>query len=201
VCIGANGTTARAQPGDVPEPPQKNAFRPGLWSLQFAIANNFTLSSFQGSSLSCKRHFSERVALRAGVSLTGSYVDQGATERNEQNIGLNAQYLIYPNPTGKVRLYYGAGPELALSRSKAEQSSGTSGSSTTTTRWSLGAGCVLGGEWFVVDGVSLLAEYGSAFTFDDTRVKYVSGSSTSESKTRSIALSAKSVRFGLSLYF
>lgn len=197
------GTVSAQTPdaADVPEAKPKNAFRPGLWSLQFSVTNNVTLSSFQGSSLSMKYHRSERAALRTGITLTGSYTDQGATERNEQSFGVNAHHLIYPNPTAKVRLYYGLGPEFAFTRKKTKTETTSSTSSTSTTTFSVGAGCVLGGEWFVMDGVSLLAEYGSAVAFDQAKVKNVSGSYTSDSTTRSIALAARSVKFGLSLYF
>ena len=41
----------------------------GAWALQFRVSENFTLSTFEGSVVSLKRHYSPSTALRLGVSL------------------------------------------------------------------------------------------------------------------------------------
>lgn len=39
------------------------------WAIQFQINNNFTLSAFQGTTISAKYHFSPRQAVRFGVGI------------------------------------------------------------------------------------------------------------------------------------
>ena len=55
---------------------KQNSLVAGSWSLQFRITDNFQLSSFQGATISAKRHFSEGRAIRFGMSLNGSVTDK-----------------------------------------------------------------------------------------------------------------------------
>ena len=52
-----------------------NSLEKGSWSLQFQISENFTLQSFQGSMISTKYHFTEKSALRTGLSISGRSSD------------------------------------------------------------------------------------------------------------------------------
>ena len=56
----------------------------GKFALQFRITNNFSLSNFQGTILSGKYHFSNRDAIRLGVSL--QFDDSESDEINKQKI-------------------------------------------------------------------------------------------------------------------
>ena len=44
----------------------------GLWSIQFGIAENFTLRSFNGSTFSGKYQFTDKSALRLGITMNGN---------------------------------------------------------------------------------------------------------------------------------
>lgn len=68
--------TVYAQTDELPKIDTKNSLLKGAWALQFQINNNFSVSSFQGSTLSAKRHFSNKKAMRFGVSLSGSISEQ-----------------------------------------------------------------------------------------------------------------------------
>ena len=79
------------------------------WALEFQINENFSLSSFQGSTISAKYHFSPKRAMRFGISLSGSIQDQeldrmrmGLQENNQDKLSLvvMSQYLFY-SPSAK----------------------------------------------------------------------------------------------------
>ncbi|HEX2869348.1 MAG TPA: hypothetical protein VHO03_20055 [Ignavibacteriales bacterium] len=157
-------------------------------ALQFQIASNFTLTSFQGTVFSYKHHLSRNTALRIGLSIglggqnrdgetTGFYVERDSvfpvsnngTDRTGASIQLTAQHIWYFNPASKVLLFGGAGPLAGYDYNyeKTESILGSAGSSpmisnneTKSKQWSFGISGVMGVEWFVSKGISLSAEYG-----------------------------------------
>lgn len=54
----------------------RNSLTGGSWSMQFRIGDNFSLSSFEGSTISLKKHFTDKSALRLGVSVSHANDDQ-----------------------------------------------------------------------------------------------------------------------------
>lgn len=96
--------------------------------LQFRIGSNFSLSSFQGSSISYKKHTSENRAYRVGISLSGrmskdsqAYNSYNNTDslhsdyninNNDFSIAVNWQFLKYSR-SGNMYFYYGYGPNIA----------------------------------------------------------------------------------------
>jgi hypothetical protein len=225
---GVGVVNSYAQTNEPQKTNAENSLVKGAWALQFQINNNFSLSSFQGSTLSAKRHFSDKKAVRFGVSLSGSFSDQdqisGAPgtvgpkaelDENSQGIGINTQFVIYPSPDKSVNFFFGAGPVLQFSRSS--QTSTSSNNSLTTrnkikfTAWSRGITGILGVEWFAIRNISFIAEYGSTLGYNST-----SQTDTVEQKTdtsgyivtnelkrnsKGLQLGPGLVKFGVSVYF
>jgi hypothetical protein len=194
--------------------------------LQFQINNNFSLSSFQGATLSAKRHFSNKKAIRLGISLGGGVSDvedqsniTGATfgrSGNGQSIGINAQYTIYPSPDKSVNVFFGAGPIVGFSRSSSTITSTPDSFSSTRnkaeeTTWSAGISGILGVEWFATRNISFIAEYASSLGYNSSNRKETAEQKTNtsdyimtneiERHTKGFQFNPNAVKFGLSVYF
>jgi hypothetical protein len=198
------------------ETEKQNSLVAGSWSLQFRITENFQLSSFQGATVSAKRHFSEGRAVRFGVSLNGSFteeehrlIDESAdstaseytTDENQQYMRFDVQYLIYPSPMKNLNVFFGAGPLFELSRG---ETSGL-GQWRLSKIWRFGLSGVLGVEWFVTKRISIISEYSSSLTYDylTSERTYSIGSSgnyRNEDERQTLSFSYSSIRFGLSVY-
>lgn len=174
------------------EPSQSStALRDGTWALQFQVASNFTLASFQGATISGKYHFSSKDAIRVGVTLSGNTssndetlgsfagdtsIGTGSsnTDRNGYLVAVTSQYIVYPDLGGVVRPFVGAGPLLSYQHSKNESENITSApgsvslrrtSSLTGNSWGVGISGVIGVEWFFAQSFSLLGEYGLSIQY------------------------------------
>ena len=208
---------------------RENSLETGAWALQFQITRNFTLSRFEGSVISAKRHFSDKKSLRFGLSLNASISDneqnltQSASDtlrqivkadadNDTQNIELSVQYVVYPSPAKEVNLFLGVGPMVGFNRRKSKTDSERgipnpveSTSQMTSKQWSIGVSAILGAEWFATKSISFLAEYGLSLNYiwlKDSRKDSTAGVVTeSENKSKFFNLSATSVKFGLSVYF
>ncbi len=208
---------------------RENSLETGAWALQFQISRNFTLSRFEGSVISAKRHFSGKKSLRFGLSLNASISDveqnskqfasdtlrqilKADSDSDVQSIELNVQYLFYPSPEKEINLFLGVGPMIGFNRSNSETGSERetpnpveSTSKRTSKRWSLGISANLGAEWFATKSISFLAEYGLSLNYiwsKDSRTDSTTGIVIeSENKSKFFNLSATSVTFGLSVYF
>lgn len=120
-----------------------------VWALQFRVAPNFTLTSFQGGIISAQYQLTKRHALRLGLSGNVRFDDEDGTERSreetdilaqperntfaEQNetvdrrlegysLGLETQLIRYlPNDTA-IKPYWGYGPMVNYSYSESRTS-------------------------------------------------------------------------------
>lgn len=158
------------------------SLRKGATALQFQIAPNFQLSSFQGAIFSGKRHFSDRSALRVGLDLKGTFFNDERDRENtvdtltssdflekdgnSQSYGVTAQYVYYPNPNPKVNVYLGSGPFVSYNRFTRDESrerqdpfqESSQLVSSSGSGWTVGLSSVLGAEWFIAKNISLSAE-------------------------------------------
>src|SRR5512135_73197 len=92
--------------------PDSASLHEGMWALQFGITGLFTLTSLQGSTFSAKYHFSDRSAIRGGITINGNtsngtststaaYNDTstgtfpGSTTSSNQGLSFIVQYLYY----------------------------------------------------------------------------------------------------------
>jgi hypothetical protein len=203
-----------------------NSLKEGMWALQFQVGDNFTLTSFQGSIGSIKRHLSNNSAIRVGVStefntqdnelatrrLTVDTLQQSqAINYNTQVINFRAQYLFYPSPQSEVNLFIGTGPTFYFGHSKNESGSNSTSSSSVTSRltkieeyfWSIGVSAVLGVEWFATRSISFHAEYSTFLDYvstKSTRIDEGSNIETRQTKHEFRKLPGRAY-LGLSAYF
>jgi hypothetical protein len=160
-------------------------------ALQFQIASNFTLSSFQGATISYKYHLDPLTAVRVGLSLSFSSANQdenlnsyaadtlsdGSHNTLDQTgigIQINAQQIWYQKNSTGILFFFGTGPVIGFNRTSnngqqipspvtgSQQTYKTDGTGTT---WSLGMTGVAGVEWFASKTISLHAEYGLTFGY------------------------------------
>ncbi|HET6569365.1 MAG TPA: hypothetical protein VFG50_15460 [Rhodothermales bacterium] len=190
------------------------SLRNGAWALQFGVSQNFTLTSFEGSTISAKHHASDNSAWRYGLTLNGEFGSQGAasdespdskSKDNHQRLALSIVYISYPDvierPLDVVHLYWGIGPNVSFSRSRSQDAAGSS--IMTTQGLGAGLGGLIGAEWFVAPRISLTAEYGSALRYERnaTTIKpddvYGPGSTVS---SNTFGLFSQGVKFGISVY-
>jgi opacity protein-like surface antigen len=218
VSLSLGAAAVRAEEDDTP-------LRAGVWALQFSVAEDFTLSSFDGAAVSIKRHFSPQSALRVGLELdlddssteetrtdtdAESLLAQSESDSNGEAVVVNAAYMRYAQTGRVVRFVWQLGPELSVGRTDGRNSSGPLTSETTHKRWSVGLAGSVGVEWFPTRRFGLHAEYGmAAYYWSRTTIKqtewvYPNQSSDryrDESDMHGTALVSRAVRLGLSVYF
>jgi opacity protein-like surface antigen len=203
----------------------KNLPSKKAWALQFSIGHSFTLSSFQGSSISILKHTSLKKAWRYGVTIGASTnntddkdiannIRTGETETDNSSVNftLDIIRITYPNSSEKVNLFYGIGPTMTYNSTRNEYQRKIptiDNRISTRTTWNLGGRVILGVQYFVAKNIGLLAEYGSSFTYNYNRDKQeiLSGSGDTRSyriddrKSNGVSFSSSVVKFGLSAYF
>ena len=179
------------------QPPTAHSLRDDAWALQFGIGSDFTLRPLQGGAISAKHHSSPARALRYGVSAVAEHLDADSTspDRSRLTLGLVAHFLRYPtlarDPEGNLQMFWGLGPRLDLDMLRIAP---PTGESDTRGGIAVGAGAVIGAEWFVRPRISLSAEYETALTAElshpaATRIDWA------------IRLRPRGVLFGVSAYF
>jgi hypothetical protein len=206
----------------------EKALRPGSWSLQFGVLGDFQERSFGGLVMSCKRHYSERSAIRLGLDVSTKSTDAENTEDSYSScttrsddgdgssmVAVTAQYLFYPSSHKTTNVFFGIGPNLGYSRNKSEDDYLRYCDETTRIerRWiysySIRSGLrgSVGFEWFLAENVGLLAEYSVRCVFNYTESESQWGRmSGSPQSTRSLRvmrgfeLASESVRVGFSVY-
>ena len=158
----------------------------GMWALQFSVGDDFTLSSFAGSTISAKYQMNESAALRIGISASlsandsdgnaSAYPDDRSieteSERNTSRFSVLVAYQRYLKRSGAARPYLAVGPYANYRHSKMTDwskrpSVGSLEDTSIVThlnireddRFQFGVTAILGAEIFVYKGVSLSAEY------------------------------------------
>lgn len=188
-----------------------NSIEPGSWSIQFRIAENFQLNSFSGSAISIKRHWSDKRAVRAGMSFGAVVSDldsdytrpdtliTSTSDSNRESVSVSTTYLIYPAPGRDVLLYLGTGPSFSYYRDKKTYPLDRYEYSRT---WSVGLSSVIGVEWFATRSLSLLAEYTGGLSYSATsHIRRAETGHKIDDSRKTIEASSGGVRFGLSAYF
>lgn len=183
------------------------SLKEGSWALQFGIAGNFTLTSFQGSTIGAKYQLSENNAIRGGITINGSTVDgpysysiaigdtnygtsPGATSRKLGGVTLVLQYLWYMHPNGPVHLYFGLGPLISYNYSHNSTNSSSLNyfygqyiwiqvlNESTVSQWGLGGQAAIGAEWFACHWLSLHADYNEGVQYQWNSTSYKQNNSS-----------------------
>ena len=213
--FGFNLTQAQEQTTET------NSLKPGAWALEFGITNNFTLSSFQGTTISAQYQCSATSAWRAGIGIIGNTQNSTGqqspipgdtiTNSNSNNgssssegISLKIQHLWYTNSEGITHFYAGVGPMVSYSHSHSNQqlmgssnnlSNGTWNTDitiNTSNTWSVGASALAGVEYFPVHVFSLHAEYGTSIAYQEQKTESASQSADNYGYPNSTGLNISS---------
>ncbi len=186
------------------------------WSFQAGISEHFTLRNFDMVSVSVKRHFSNKSALRLGTWINfnareksqseiknwdGSNADM-ETEYRYYFAALSVQYITYLSSVKDVKCYLGIGPRIRFEYWKTTYES----QSDALTRLGGDSGEIfaglqsnLGAEYFFTDNISLIAEYGAILDFWGYSDLYNFKNELSSGFR--FSLSSLPVNFGVSVYF
>jgi opacity protein-like surface antigen len=180
-----------------PEKDSTHSLYAGSWSLQFGVSGNFTLSSFNGGTISGKYHLSDNSAIRTGVTINGQMdkteeenlqkIDGNSNEENSStpgenlNMSLNTAYLYYPTSTNNFKYFIGSGLVGTWRKYRNEEDiknfHGDTLYSTSTflrddNTFEIGLQGLIGIEYFISSNISLHAEYASTLSYFITKNKY-----------------------------
>jgi opacity protein-like surface antigen len=162
------------------------------WTMEFGIASNFTLSTFQGTAISVSRYISDYQKIRIGIStsLTSStntrqelnfYADTLANKSNlNDNNGFNTvqltlQYLTYASPAEQISIYFAFGPVAGITWSSYDNQQeftnvwwnySKNNSGEKQKQYSVGLLGSCGVEWFFSERMSLHAEYALSIQYN-----------------------------------
>lgn len=198
----------------------------GSRALQFRIANNFTLSDFQGIAFSGKKHISENSAVRLGIDLNIEFSTSDRDVRryyqdttltttkddiSKQMFIMRIQYMRYLELEKSVKFFWAAGPTARFNREITETEYYDSYRDVNFDLrdeykyWSIGGSGALGAEWFATPNISFHSEYviSMIYAWRKTRNDDAAGTEIDRdiSKIKRFDISATGINFGLSVYF
>lgn len=206
--FATSATTSYAQSDDG-QSDKEATLQQGVWALQFQIKENFTLSAFEGTTLSVKRHTSATRAWRLGVSLGATFENSDSEDGDQskvdrQQIALIGHYLFYPTLKDPIHLYVGPGLRGAYSRASTKNEQRRPNGELilladgSVFEWTVGLSGTLGVEWFANKSISLLAEYSTSLSYATSGFNGDARRPSTDRNTWS--LRSDNVRFGLSVY-
>jgi len=191
----------------------------GKFALQFQINDNFSLSSFQGTTFSGKYHFSCRDAVRLGISVElgdseseinivypdTSTVSKSENDGNKFGITIKTQYIHYFNGTKEITFFGGVGPFFTYSKQNENRKSIIdeieTSSEAETNLFSTGIDIIAGVEWMFYTNMSLSAEYGLNFSYWSLENIYNEDSKEVKSENTTFNISGNHINFGITVYF
>lgn len=106
---------------------------------------------------------------------------------------MQGQYLAYPWPDREINFYIGSGPRVAHVIDRREESNAFEANRTV---WEFGITGRLGVEWFVMESLSFLGEYGN-----ELAIRLENRDIADEESTLQDYLYRSSAKLGISAYF
>jgi opacity protein-like surface antigen len=196
----------------------------GKYALQFQIAEDFRLTSYNGAVISGKYNFSNSLAIRLGVSFSSKEdeIDQNSSGTNNYYSGsekdkssvydlqIKSQLLLYNPLIEDISFYFGGGLIFSYNYNKQTRKI------VSDSLWIIyddkisgfgyGLEAIAGVEWFVRKNISVSGEYGLEIKYqnlDKDQDRIDSGQSIYKvnGSSKSIRLNGSYVRLGLSVYF
>lgn len=182
------GTKVYSQP-QLDKEKKKTGLTPDSWSLQFGVANNFSLTSFGGTLITAKKHYSRSKAVRIGFIINGRLSDINREQNQIINdiltknkssgnnkflaISFKTLFLNYSTNKGRLNPYWGLGPDIRIDLSKSDNAQ-SSNLKTETWTWSgaIGVEGVLGMELLLNPNISVFAEYSLSALFRYTKTNH-----------------------------
>ena len=207
---------------------RENSLKKGKWALQFKVNNLINLSSFQGSTLSIKKHTSDRAAWRLGFTLHFNVRNEstevliystnapGHNDLTDITFRISAQKILYVNPQSDINFFWGFGPLYSYRYFLSDSDNNTSDGQFQQRfwredhTWLLGLTGIIGVEWFATKRISFLAEYETSASYSERSQRVIRRRVTSgnvnynldtTNKLNEVKLSSSQVKFGLSVYF
>lgn len=207
---------------------RKSPLKKGAKALQFEIDGFLDFRSFQGATISFKKHTSRRTAWRVGLDLNLRWNNseyerkqvnlewESDVETNDLLIGLTTQRIHYTTPRGPVSAFYGVGPHVRYSRNRSERQEIRQTNDPETLQRqttislnrnaSAGLTAVLGVEWIVAKSITLLGEYGmlAEYNWSDRESLYWVDSgprNITATISNGFAIRSRAVKFGVSVYW
>lgn len=196
----------------------------GKYALEFQIAENFKLTSFDGAVISGKYCFDNSLAIRLGISFssredindnnsssTSNYFS--GSEKNElssYDLQIKSQLLLYNPLIENISFYWGGG--LIFSYNYNKQTRKIVADTVLITYddkisgFGYGLDAIAGVEWFVRKNISLSGEYGLEIKYqnlnkEQNRIDSVQPIYKVNGSSKSTRLNGSYVRLGLSIYF
>jgi hypothetical protein len=189
-------------------------------AILFGVTQNFTLSTFDGTTIAWRKHQSDSTAWRFGLSLNTKwasedrereqdppnpfgYTDERTDDQTDLDVSVAAYRVRYLTMGDQNRLYHGYGPRIGYQRIRREQIINGTTDDYERDNIFVGLANIVGVEWFRWEKISLFAEYGATLGYTRSTVKDVDGSrsQTDTNTTNNVALSSNGVRFGLAARF
>ena len=207
---------------------RENSLKKDKWALQFEIDRNFDLNAFQGSTITVKKHSSDKSAYRLSLTTHLDFRNEatdfpinrqpapGHNDLTDVKFEVSVQKLSYTNPQDDINFFWGIGPMYSYRYFLQDQDNITSDGQFQNKykreehTWSLGLTGAIGVEWFATKSISFLAEYGTTAGYTErnskTVTKYVSNGNVnydlnSTAELSEFSFSSSQVKFGLSVYF
>ncbi|MFO7444939.1 MAG: hypothetical protein R6W90_01175 [Ignavibacteriaceae bacterium] len=189
------------------------------YALQFQLSSNFTLSSFQGTTLSGKYHFPDNLALRVGLSVTAqnregtgdlAYQDENylkypyADKSDAYGIDITVQLIKYFPVEKNWFIYAGGGPFISGNKenSKRDFESDALADEETENKVSEAGVKFSGGvEWLVSSNIGIMAEYGFNISWGSSKSKSYNYSTHRNSDWDFFRIQTVPVKVGISVYF
>lgn len=229
LCAGlAMARSADAQDTDT-FAPASQAHRPGRWSMQFQLVEDFQFRAFEGAGLAMTRNAGTNSAWRFGVNLDGLLTGGDRTttttadsefsqdvlpiDRNQYSVRLDLLHLHRYHPARRVGLELGVGPAVDLDRHRTEvEESNEFITSHRDYRASIsryGLTGRIGVEVFLARALSVHAHYGGFVGYQQVTTtslyddRYADGSvrdAAVENQTHQWFLTNDGVSLGISVY-
>lgn len=203
-----------------------NYLKGGRWALQFELGTYINTSFLKNVEISLKPQLSRSSAIRLGTSVD-LYDRSGesneflvAGEDNSSSVGfiVDLNYIHYINPEERVCFYFGIGPLYEYDYNKYDNVNANSSNGYTfkfeyhTSKKEIyyGGTGLLGMEWFLIERISLIAEYNLAVKYgksDETRTNistYAQEPTEYDVKiinSNIVVFQFNIVKLGLSVYF
>jgi hypothetical protein len=189
----------------------------GDQAILFGITQNFTLGTLEGTTIAWRKHRSDDIAWRFGLSLQtswasldreidggGTLIDSGTDDQTNIDVDLSAYRVHYLTMDDQARLYHGYGPTIGYLRVRRELiDNNNEPDKSEQDDIFVGLSNIVGVEWFRWENVSLFAEYRATLGYTRHIVKNIDGriNRTVTSTSNNVALSSNGVRFGLAARF
>ena len=209
--------SAFAQDEDAAFAPAADAHRPGRWSMQFQVVDDFRFSAFEGAGLAMTRNSGPNTAWRFGVNLEGTSFGGGRTtttttdssssqavlpiDRSQYSVRFDLLRLHRYHPARRVGLELGVGPSVDLIRSRDELDQGTdlysSHRESRNSSSSYGIAGRLGVEVFLARALSVHAHYGGFAGYQQVTSTTLGQDTFTDGSIRDVALEIQRRRWFL----